>query len=377
MPRRGENVYKRRDGRWEARYIYSYDASGKAKYRSIYAHTYSEVKRKLIEQKHLVQKVEDSNSAIMTIDDVSHMWLAAKKLKSKESTYAKYFHLVQTHITPKLGQYPLKQVDQQLIEQYTESLLISGRVDGRGGLAPKTVSDILAIVKSILSYAEKCGVPFACHLSQLSVKQKHRQMRVLSVPEQKKLTSVLINDLDHTKIGILLGLYTGLRLGEVCALQWKHINLTSGILEVQQTMQRIQNTDKTSTTRTRVIISEPKSHTSIRDIPLPRFIVEILVAYQAAPEAYVITGSTKYYMEPRTLQNRFKRCLEECEIESANFHALRHSFATRCIELGFDVKSLSEILGHADVSITLNRYVHSSIELKRQNMKKLDAVANL
>lgn len=377
MPRRGENVYKRRDGRWEARYIHSYDTNGKAKYRSIYAHTYSEVKRKLIQQKYTAHKFEDSKLAETTIDSASHMWLAAQKLKSKESTYAKYFHLVQTHIIPKLGQYPLRQVDHRLIEQYAESLLLSGRVDGCGGLAPKTVSDILAIVKSILSHAEKCGVPIVCHLGQLSVKQKHRQMRVLSVSEQKTLTSALINDLDHAKIGILLSLYAGLRVGEVCALQWKHINLTSGILKVEQTIQRIQNTEETDDARTRVIISEPKSRTSIRDIPLPRFIIEILADHQADPETYIVTGSTKHYMEPRTLQNRFKRCLAECGIESANYHALRHSFATRCIELGFDVKSLSEILGHADVNITLNRYVHSSLELKKQNMKKLDAIANL
>lgn len=378
MPRRGDNVYKRRDGRWEARYIYAYDANGKPKYRSIYAHTYAEVKNKLIAQKQAVLKNGISRLEIneITIEAVSLMWLTSKKLKTKESTYAKYHHLVQTHIISKLGYYPLRRVDNPLIEKFVEELLSSGRIDGRGGLAPKTVADILTIVKSILCYAEQCGFAIGCHPGLLSVKQPHRKMRVLTVSEQKTLTSALIKDPNHVKIGILISLYAGLRVGEVCALQWKHINLTSGVLEVRQTIQRIQNTDNITESRTRIIISEPKSSASIRDIPLPQFLTRILAEYQAEPDTYVVTGRNDHYMEPRTLQNRFKHCMLECGLEPVNYHTLRHSFATRCVELGFDIKSLSEILGHTDVKTTLNRYVHSSLELKRQNMKKLDAVSD-
>lgn len=379
MPRRGDNVYKRRDGRWEARYIYTYDASGKAKYRSIYARTYAAAKKKLIEQKQEVLKNGFPKLKIseVTIETVSLMWLTAKKLETKESTYAKYYHLVHTHIISKLGHYPLNRVDNPLMEKYAENLLSSGRIDGCGGLAPKTVSDILAIVKNILCYAEQRGFSTKCHSKQLSVKQNHRKMRVLTVSEQKTLTSALVKDPNHVKTGILISLYTGLRVGEVCALQWKHINFSSGVLEVRQTVQRIQNTDEITKPRTRVIISEPKSAASIREIPLPQFIISILAGNQAEPEAYVLTGRSDRIMEPRTLQNRFKHYLAECGLEPVNYHTLRHSFATRCVELGFDIKSLSEILGHTDVKITLNRYVHSSIELKRLNMQKLDAVPDL
>jgi integrase len=135
-------------------------------------------------------------------------------------------------------------------------------------------------------------------------------------------------------------------------------------------MQRIQNVSAAET-RTRIVITEPKSACSQRDIPIPDFLVAMLRTFQAESEAYVLTGSRDHFIEPRTMQNHFKRYVRQCGIAPANYHALRHSFATRCIELGFDVKSLSEILGHSNVNTTLNRYVHSSLELKRENMEKL------
>ena len=136
-------------------------------------------------------------------------------------------------------------------------------------------------------------------------------------------------------------------------------------------MQRIQNTGNGGTSKTKIVISEPKSQCSIRDIPLPSFIVDIAKPFITSPKTYILTGSEQY-IEPRTMQNRFKRYIKESQINDANFHALRHTFATRCVEVGFEIKSLSEVLGHANVNITLNRYVHSSFELKRSNMSKLN-----
>lgn len=372
MPRRGENIYRRKDGRWEARYVYDLDANGKAKYRSVYARSYSEVKKKLAEQKAMGSVPKKPQNSEPTISSIADMWLSSKKLKVKESTYSKYYDLVKNHIVPTLGQVAVNQLDHMQVERYAEALLQRGRLDGRGGLAPKTVSDILSTLKSILFYAQKHGIATNCYQIQVSVKQERTPMRVLSPSEQKKLTRLLMSDLDCVKLGILLSLYTGLRIGEVCALQWKHIDLEEGLLKVRQTIQRIRNTEDTEGARTRVIIGEPKSRQSIRDIPLPGFIIDILRARKRDPASYVLTESASRYMEPRVLHNRFKRCIGQAGIEPANYHSLRHSFATRCIELGFDVKSLSEILGHADINITLSRYVHSSLELKKQNMRKLD-----
>ena len=136
-------------------------------------------------------------------------------------------------------------------------------------------------------------------------------------------------------------------------------------------MQRIKDTSSYSTSKTKIVITEPKSKCSIRDIPLPSFITSIAKGFQCRKDAYVLTGEKNRYIEPRTMQNRFKALIRESQINDANYHTLRHTFATRCIEVGFELKTLSEIMGHSNVNITLNRYVHSSLALKKENMSKI------
>lgn len=222
-----------------------------------------------------------------------------------------------------------------------------------------------------MEYAKYNNLNVCCNLGKLSIKKKEKEMRVFSIAEQEALVRVLITDMDLYKFGVLLSLYTGIRIGELCALKWEDFSLSEGVLKVRKTMQRIQDTDNVASHKTKVIITEPKSICSIRTIPLPTFIAEITYRYVTNPGAFILTGDSNRYVEPRTMQNRFKGYVRESGIATANFHALRHTFATRCVEVGFEVKSLSEILGHANVNITLNRYVHSSLELKHLNMNKL------
>jgi len=159
---------------------------------------------------------------------------------------------------------------------------------------------------------------------------------------------------------------------DASALQWEDISFSENIIHVHQTMQRIQcNEDNT---KTKIIITTPKSPCSIRCIPIPSELVSIIQMHKQCSHGFVLTNSVQQYIEPRTMQNRFKYALEQASIDTANYHALRHTFATRCIELGFDVKSLSEILGHATVNITMNRYVHPSMELKKENMQRLSSL---
>lgn len=195
-------------------------------------------------------------------------------------------------------------------------------------------------------------------------------MRVLSRIEQKQLSEYLVKNLSCSNLGIMVCLYTGIRIGEVCALKWKDISFDEQILYIHKTMQRIQKQDD-GAEKTKIIITEPKRTCSIRIIPLPDELFKLLKENRNSDDTFLLTGHHKYYIEPRTMQNRFKTVVKNCNIEEANFHALRHTFATRCVELGFDIKSLSEILGHASVNITLNRYVHPSMKLKQRNMNKL------
>ena len=244
-------------------------------------------------------------------------------------------------------------------------------MDKQGGLAPKTVTDILTIVKSTIEYAKYRGFSIICNLSKLSVKKNEKKMRVLSHSEQQALTKVLVDEMDRYKFGVFLSLYTGIRIGELCALQWEDFCISQNTLRIRKTMQRIQDLENGSVSKTKIIITEPKSQCSVREIPLPTFIMDIAKPFITSPKTYVLTGNNRY-VEPRTMQNRFKSYVKESQIDDANFHALRHTFATRCVEVGFEIKSLSEVLGHANVNITLDRYVHSSFDLKCANMNKLD-----
>lgn len=373
MPKKGENIYKRKDGRWEGRYIWMYDKNGKAKYGYVYGKTYSDVKQRLLEKKvFLNSSTKPLSRYFVSYSDVLDAWLQSTRLSIKESTYTRYLHLIDTHIRPQLGEYQLSQISTQLIEGFVKMQLTSGRVDNTGGLSAKTVIDILTIVKSTMEYARYNNFVVSCNLSKLTVKKKDREMRVLCQAEQDALIQVLLADMDLYKLGVLLALCTGIRIGELCALQWEDINIEKSILKIRKTMQRIQETSVGAVNKTKIIITEPKSESSIREIPLPAFLVKIAGQFVGHPKAYVLSGERGKYVEPRTMQNHFKNYIEESGIENVNFHALRHTFATRCIEVGFEIKSLSEILGHSNVNITLNRYVHSSFELKYFNMNKLE-----
>ena len=372
MSKKGENIYKRKDGRWEGRYIRLYNENGKAKYGYVYGKSYGDVKQRLLEKKAFLSNPTEALSRCSSLySDVLDAWLQSTRINIKESTYARYSHLIETHIRPQLGKYPLSKISTQLIEGFIETQLNSGRLDKTGGLSAKTVTDILTIVKSTMEYARYNNLMVSCNLSKLTIKKKDKEMRVLCQFEQDALIRVLITDMDLYKFGVLLSLYTGIRIGELCALQWEDISIVNSTLKIRKTMQRIQETNIGAASKTKVIITEPKSDCSIRDIPLPSFLVEIAGQFAGHPKAFILSGKRGKYVEPRTMQNHFKAYIAESGIDNANFHALRHSFATRCVEVGFEIKSLSEVLGHSNVNITLNRYVHSSFELKHTNMNKL------
>lgn len=233
--------------------------------------------------------------------------------------------------------------------------------------------DTLSVIRNILKFAVRKGIFVPCDGTSVQIKQVSTSMRILSSTEQERLCSYLNSEKNPYNIGILVCLFTGLRVGEICALHWEDISFSEQTLYVHQTLQRIQ--DKScSEKKTRIVLTTPKSSCSIRTIPIPDPILKILNDYQTSRKGFLLTNSETHFIEPRTMQNRFKTALKKNEIESANFHALRHTFATRCVELGFDVKSLSEILGHATVNITMNRYVHPTLEMKKNNMEKLSTL---
>ena len=371
MSKRGENIYKRKDGRWEGRYIKERSADGKARYAYVYGKSYADAKQKLLDRRIAQAQNIDYSPSHTKYGDILCNWIAMSRVHIKESTYSRYVHLANAHILPYLGKLPTGKLTTQAVEKHISFLLNKGRVDKKGGLAPKTVSDILTLIKGSIDYANCSGYSVNCYLDRLTVKKTQLDMRVLSVEEQHRLCDILMQDMNLTKFGVLLCMYTGIRIGEVCALKWESIDFSEGILSIRETLQRIQATDVGACKKTKIVITEPKSKKALRDIPLPGFVLEYAASLKRNPKAYILTGCSDRYIEPRSLQYTFKKYTKECGLTDVNYHALRHTFATRCIELGFDVKTLSELLGHSSVNITLNRYVHSSMDTKRTNMQRL------
>lgn len=372
MPRTGENIYKRKDGRWEGRYIKERQPSGKAIYGYVYACSYKEVKAKLnlaVSGQVLPSKRSTTGS---NFSDLSEQWLKSQKVRVKESTYNKYRNLLQKYILPYLGNLSLQELSLMCITQLRDSLLVRGGQHGTG-LSEKTVADTLSVIRSVIRFASNMGYRCSFDIHTIKMRQKPRELQILSQHDQKVLYTYLYNNPSIHNIGILICLLTGMRIGEVCALCWEDISFTDHTIHIHQTAQRIQD-NTASDRKTKITVTSPKSISGKRIIPMPENLETILLDMESAKSGYILSKDGTHLMEPRVLQYHFKKVLKELEIEEVNFHVLRHTFATSCIELGFDVKSLSEILGHSSVAITMNKYVHPSMAMKHENMQRISSL---
>lgn len=367
---KGENIFKRKDGRWEARYIKGYDTSGKILYGYCYGKTYKEAKEKVGKCKAAVLSgvipVNFGKDAVFS--SYCDQWLRTKKCSWKESTYIKYRSTVERHIQPRLGNLPPQELHSGVIGEFTQALLTEE------GLSPQTVKSTLVILQSILKFTAGKH-PGSLPMVEIVYPKDHRkEMQVLSREDQAKFVSWLMANLDPCTFGILLALCSGIRIGELCALRWENICLEEHTIRINCTMQRLKDFSPDARSKTKLHITPPKSDTSTRIIPMTDRLTSLCRRMNPhRPNSYILTG-TETPMEPRTLQYRLKRYTESCGLKDVHFHMLRHTFATRCVEVGFEIKSLSEILGHSSTKITLDRYVHSSMELKRSNMSKLSSV---
>lgn len=362
MARKGENIYKRKDGRWEARYIHHYE-NGKAKYRYLYGASYTEVKYKRLEEITRNEKINVSKiKRFAVFDEICNKWLNARKNDIKESTYARYLSIINLYIIPTFKNQKLISINAEKHKKLYESL--------KSRLADKTVSDIMCVFKSIWKFGIENGYP-CCEFTLPSVKVNHtRKINTMPPKTLEKVEFALMKDISTVNAGIILALFAGIRIGEICGLKWGDIDFDNGFICIRRTVERIHNLDYRSQLKTKVVISTPKTDNSARIIPLPVFVLEYLEKLRKSDEKYVLTSSTKN-TEPHTYYSRYKTFLRKNKIEDYTFHELRHTFATQCVEKGFDVKSLSEILGHADIKTTMNLYVHPTLQMKRKQMELL------
>ena len=292
-------------------------------------------------------------------------WLHFQQTQLKEASYVKYAMVLERYMKPVFGKCVPLEITTRMIDDFTYYLMFEKN------LSAKTVRDILTVFRGILKYIRRVSTEEVPSVEISYPKIEKKNIRVLSKTEELQLVSYLMKDMDFCKFGVLLTLFTGMRIGELCALQWEKISFVDNTLWINTTLQRLHNTEENQKMQTKILIDTPKTSTSLRVIPLTDYMVKLCRKMDPEnPSAYLLTGTEKY-MEPRTLQYRLKKYTRECGLDGVHFHTLRHTFATRAVEAGFEIKCLSEILGHATTTITLNRYVHASMDLKRDNMEKL------
>lgn len=375
MSRKGENIRKRKDGRWEGRYKRGIKENGTIDYGSVYGKTYKEVKEKLTNTRQALRTVDLIPSSEKKFSEVLFLWLETNRIRLKGGSEQRYDYLIQTHILPELGGLKVSQISATKVNTFLMSKLTNGRIDGHGGLSPSYVSSIMIIVNSAISFAvaERMCPPLRTPIYK--PQKEKSELEILSHEAQAAIELFINHNLSPTATGVLISLYTGLRIGEVCALAWDDIDIANKVIHVRHTVTRIKSRDQDVATKTVLVLEEPKTKASKRDIPIPAALLPTLTKHKEVSKSKYVVSDGDEFISPRTYEYRYHKMLEQCGVASINYHALRHTFASRCIEVGVDVKSLSEILGHKNSSITLNTYVHSSMAQKRCQLDKLSAVA--
>lgn len=298
-----------------------------------------------------------------TINQITEEWKEEKKKYVKKSTYAAYQLLIQNHIKPYFGD--LYEVNEEKVQQF-----VFDKLDA--GLSEKTIRDIIIVLKMILKFGIKNGyLEYAQIDAKFPSKQEKKDLDVLSKADQKKFMEHLRNNFTFKNLGIFICLSTGMRIGEICGLRWCDVDTVEGVIKVRHTLQRIYIIEG-ETRHTELLLDTPKTANSVRDIPMSSELLKMLKSLnKVVNENYYVISNDIKPIEPRTYRNYYKKLCKQLDIPELKFHGLRHSFATRCIESKADYKTVSVLLGHSNISTTLNLYVHPNKEQKKKTIDKM------
>lgn len=372
MARRGENIYKRKDGRWEGRYVTGKKNNGKTAFSYVYGKTYTEVKKKLElnKGKHRMDKL--SGNYIPAFGDgklstwLEH-WLEEEiRPHVKESTYVVYRGQIERHILPAIGTEQLLSVNRQSMKKLYFKIL---EKNISHGTAQSVCKRFTASMRSAYEANLINEVP------EISFKKKSitkKEAKFMTIHEQKILEKNL-DEMNKKDLAILLSLYSGIRVGECCALKWEDFNQIEKGIRISHTVQRIHNYRNTQN-KTMLIYSEPKTEASVRFIPLPEFMLHLLSKRKKITEDKndsFIFGSKEKPLDPRILQYHIDKKTKSLHIKGVHFHTLRHTFATRFMEKGGDIFALKELLGHSSAKLTMDWYGHSTTEHVQKSMKRM------
>lgn len=297
------------------------------------------------------------------ISQIADLWKEEKRQFVKKSTFAAYSLIVETHLQPAFGN--LTAVTEKDVQDFVLQKL-------NGGLSQKTIKDMLIVLRMILKFGAKKNYCVYAPIDVIFPTDRERQeLEVLSIANQKKIMRFVEENFTFRNLGIFICLSTGIRIGEICALTWDDIDTDNGVIHIRKTIQRIY-VKENGIKKTELLIDTPKTATSMRDIPMIKDLYEILKPLKkVVNNDYFVLTNEATPTEPRTYRNYYKKLLDKLGIPPIKFHGLRHSFATRCIESKCDYKTVSVILGHSNISTTLNLYVHPNYEQKKKCIDKM------
>lgn len=367
MARHGENIYKRKDGRYEGRYVIGQTFQGKTRFGYIYGRQYSEVKSALLIKK--AEYVRSENNQNGGCNDTVAQWISRwmeEEIQGsvKLSSYQTYMNLLNKHLLPLIGKMQLAAVTPGVVHCFVEMLETSG-------LSYSMIRSVYRLLSASMRCAFEEGLISKNPCRKIKIQRKEAaEQRVLTREEQ----NLIKQSAEAADLPALLSLYTGMRLGEICALKCSDIDCEKKTITVRRTVQRIAKGTMNTGEKTMLMIGTPKSLRSQRVIPIPDFLLSQLQKRiaQTTNSTYLF-GTTDKTAEPRTIQRRFQRLTKRLGFENVHFHTLRHSFATRLLELGVDVKTVSVLLGHSSARTTLDCYAHSLIDRQRAAMNLLSA----
>ena len=301
------------------------------------------------------------------------LYLIHKQNTVKESTYYIYKFAIEKHLKPDLGKislYDLQSFDfNDYIRKKKKKLQNIKYNEINNDELKIDINSIIIKLKGILKFFNKKYKNFKIDLELINKQREDNNEIEVFTEKEKKLIKYLMNSKRPKDLGILIGLYSGLRIGEVCGLKWGDIDFDNKLINVQRTVQRIYLGRGIS----KLIVTAPKTKKSKRKVPISKSINEKLkvLSKSYSDDSYILTGKRMKCTEPLTYRYAYKNVLRNCGITYRKFHCLRHTFATRCIRVGMDIKSLSEVLGHSNIGITLDIYVHSSYEVKKKYIDRL------
>ena len=305
----------------------------------------------------------------MKYKDWLEVWLKNYiKPTAKRRTYERYSQVVELHIIDKLGDEELDDITPLKLQRFVTELMNNGNLLTGKGLSANSVNGIITVIQSSLKLAYTLGETKRYVADRIKrPKLREKFVTCFSLPEQKKIEQAVLTDKRSKMFGVVLCLYTGLRIGELLSLKWGDIDFTKGTIMVTKTC----HDGKDENGKLCRIEDTPKTISSRREIPLPKRIIQLLREHKKISDSDYIISSEGKPLYIRSYQRSFDLLLKELHIEHKGFHSLRHTFATRAIECGMDVKTLSEILGHKNPTITLNRYAHSMMDHKKEMMNRL------